>query len=122
MKNPNANVIIKRMVRLKQMRHSREEFFELWGKLRHLLYLTPEYKTWLVEVRNKTGHKCARENCTKRGRDCHHIIRVYSDPTKALDIDNGEYLCYTHHKKEHADGTGRVRHVRNRRAKQSVSN
>jgi 5-methylcytosine-specific restriction endonuclease McrA len=44
------------------------------------------------------------QRCDKKGREVHHKIRVYDDPSRALDVNNGELLCKRchnlHHKKE----------------------
>jgi 5-methylcytosine-specific restriction endonuclease McrA len=53
----------------------------------------------MIEVRARACGKC--ERCGKGGREVHHRIRVYDDPSLALDPDNGELLCIKCHKKEH---------------------
>jgi len=39
--------------------------------------------------------------CGKKGRHVHHKVRVYDDPTLAVEPDNGEFLCVACHRKEH---------------------
>ena len=103
--------ILRRMVNLKKKWRDRADFFKFYSKLREMLYLTPEYKNFLAEVRAKSVGMCVRSACSKRGRHVHHKVRVYADPLQAVDVSNGEYLCVGCHKKEHADGSGRVRAV-----------
>lgn len=107
---PPAAVILKRLVNAKKLYLGRTAFFEIWGKLRTMLYDTPEYKAFLCEVRGRCSHRCTK--CDRRGRHVHHIIRVYDDPLKALDPDNATFLCVPCHKKEHKNGTGRNRRKR----------
>lgn len=87
------------MLRLKKLGH--RNFFEIWGTLREQLYRTPEYQQFLKEVRARSSYMCAALRCTRKGRHVHHKIRVYEDPTKAVDPDNGIFLCVPCHKKEH---------------------
>ena len=81
---------------------AREEFFKKWNKLRRLLYETPDYQMFLLEVRERAEGRC--ERCSKPGREVHHKVRVYDDPSLSLDVNNGELLCKRchklHHKKE----------------------
>lgn len=93
------------MVNLKKSWRDREEFLQLWGKLRSLLFDTPEYKAFRAEVIARASGRCQRNLCRKRGREVHHIITVYSDPMKAVDVTNGMYVCKACHKKEHIHGS-----------------
>lgn len=75
------------------------EFFRKWNRYRKMLYDTLEYKMFLGEVKARSGGKC--ELCRKAGREVHHKVRVYDDPSLTLCVDNGVYLCYKCHKKQH---------------------
>ena len=90
------------MKRLKSTFIPREEFLKKWSKLRQLLYKTPQYKAFLLEVRTRAGYKCQRDRCMKSGRHVHHKVRVYDNPDMCLDPANGEFLCVACHRKEHA--------------------
>lgn len=109
MSPPSAETCIKRLVKLKSMWIESDKFFELWGKVRHDLYKTPEYKMFLIEVRSRSNYKCTGHCCIKKGRHVHHIIHVYQDPTKAIDPDNGTFLCVACHRKEHKRGITRAK-------------
>jgi 5-methylcytosine-specific restriction endonuclease McrA len=85
--------------RLKSKWHPPEEFFKKWNKYRKLLYETAEYQTLLAEVRARACGMC--ERCQKRGREVHHKVRVYDDPSLALDPNNCEFLCRPCHTKHH---------------------
>ena len=87
------------MVRLKKGWIPRDEFFKKWKRLREMLYDTRDYNLFLTEVRTRAGHRC--ERCPRPGREVHHKIRVYDDPSLACDVDNGEFLCGPCHKKHH---------------------
>lgn len=88
------------MKRLKTGYVPRKEFLQKWGRLRELLYKTPEYQSFLREVRIRALYECER-GCGKKGRHVHHKIRVYDDPDKSVDPQNGEFLCIGCHRKEH---------------------
>jgi len=89
-------------VRIKKKWMPPVEFFKKWNKYRKLLYETAEYQAFLFEVRARACGLC--ERCGKTGREVHHRIRVYDDPSLSLSVDNGELLCKRchnlHHKKE----------------------
>lgn len=95
-----------------------KEFFALWGKLRKLLEKTPEYIEFRSIVKNSQSYLCT---CGKPGRQVHHMTRVYDDPTLAIDPDNGVYLCVKCHKKEHKDGSGKVKLFRFNKWKTSTT-
>lgn len=65
---------------------------------------TPEYKIWHKRVLLRDGYTC-RECFDKGVVDkhidliVHHIIPVYVDSTKIVDIDNGITLCVNCHRK-----------------------
>jgi 5-methylcytosine-specific restriction endonuclease McrA len=97
-----AKKLIRALVNLKKKWIGLEEFFKKWNKIRKLLYETAEYRAFLLEVRTRANGEC--HLCGKRGREVHHIVRVYDDPTKCLDVDNGMLLCIRCHKKQHTKG------------------
>jgi len=98
-KSPPCNVIIKRLINLKKLGH--KDFFGIWNILRDQLYRTPEYQSFLKEVRMRSAYLCTGNRCSRKGRHVHHIVRVYEDPSKAVDISNGTFLCVSCHRKEH---------------------
>jgi len=93
-----AKKLIRALILLKKKWIGPEEFFKKWNKCRKLLYETAEYKAFLLEVRTRDGGLC---KCGKMGREVHHIIRVYDDPSLALETDNAVLLCVRCHKKQH---------------------
>ena len=101
--DPKSTVgkIIRRMNRLKTRFQPRKEFLQKWNKLRQELYETAEYKMFLVEVRTRASFRCQIDGCSKPGREVHHVIRVYDDPSKCIDPENGMFLCLACHRKQH---------------------
>ena len=93
--------IVRRMKCLKTRFAPRTEFLRKWNKLRRELYETTEYKLFLVEVRTRAGFMCQTDGCRKRGREVHHVIRVYDDPDLCIDPANGKFLCLACHRKQH---------------------
>lgn len=93
--------IIRRMNRLKKGFVPRTEFLRKWNKLRKELYETTEYKLFLVEVRTRANFNCQTDGCRGKGREVHHIIRVYDDPSLCVDPSNGMFLCLKCHRKQH---------------------
>lgn len=91
--------ILRALSRLKKSWQPPEEFFRKWNRYRKMLYETAEYKTFLLEVRARAGGLC--EECGKPGREVHHKIRVYDDPSLALVVDNGQLLCKKCHNLQH---------------------
>lgn len=74
-------------------------FLKTWTRLRRILNLTPEYARWRWLVRERAGGAC--ERCAEAGQHAHHIEPLAYNPDRALDPDNGEYLCVRCHKKHH---------------------
>lgn len=59
-----------------------------------------EYVAWVKAVYKKSDGKC--EMCgSEENLEAHHIIGLNKDFSKALDIENGQLLCDTCHKKLH---------------------
>lgn len=77
----------------------RSEWFKKWNRLRYLLYRTIEYRNFLDLVKMRAGYKC--EHCGELGQEVHHIVKVYDEPSLALEESNGEFLCKKHHKMRH---------------------
>lgn len=102
---PPAAITIQRMLnlkkKLKKFKIPKADFFRLWDLLRDDLYNTLEYQTLLTTVRLRARYNCEDLGCKKKGRQVHHEISVYSDPTKALDPDNCKFLCISGHRKRH---------------------
>lgn len=95
-----AKLLIKALQKLKTRYLPREEFLKKWNKIRRLLYETGEYQAFLIEVRVRANYMC-EEGCGKKGREVHHVIPVYKDPSLAVDVKNGKFLCSRCHKKQH---------------------
>lgn len=74
-------------------------------------YDSPEHKAWRLAVLRKAGWQCEMivdgVRCHRRHPErmfADHIIERRDDPSKALDIDNGQCLCGAHHsEKTHAE-------------------
>lgn len=101
--DPKSDIarIIRKLQRLKKAAFKeRIEFYKKWNKLREMLYNTVEYKDFLREIRERAGYRC--EKCASPGRQVHHKIRVYDNPTLCIDRSNGIYLCTKCHHKEHS--------------------
>jgi len=94
--------LIRRMKRLKTRPLVSIEFFKKWKQVRLDLYKTPEYQSFLVEVRTRAMFFCERR-CGKKGRHVHHKVRVYDNPDLVVSASNGEFLCIACHNKEHRD-------------------
>jgi 5-methylcytosine-specific restriction endonuclease McrA len=101
----SADLIIRAMVGLLEARRTckikRLTFLKTWGRLRRLLALTPEYARWRWNVRERAGGAC--ERCAEVGHHAHHKVPVAHEPARALDPENGEYLCRRCHKAEHRE-------------------
>ena len=98
-RKPSAKALIRALGRMKKNFISPVEFFSRWNKYRRMLYDTPEYKFFMTEVKDTADRKC--ELCGRAGREVHHKVRVYDDPSLTLCVDNGIYLCVRCHKKQH---------------------
>lgn len=74
-------------------------------------YNTPEHKAWRVAVLRKAGWQCEKivdgMRCPRKYPDrlfADHKVERGDDPSKALDVDNGQCLCGAHHtEKTHAE-------------------
>lgn len=75
---------------------SRGQFIRAWAKLRRMLELTPEYKAFRAAVILRAGGAC--EECAEVGHHVHHKKPVAFYPDLVLDVDNGQYLCFKHHR------------------------
>lgn len=99
----SATLIIDAMVGLLESRRTKKvtrlTFLKVWGRLRRLLALTPEYARWRWSVRDRAGGAC--ERCAEPGNHAHHQVPVAHEPLRALDLSNGEYLCLRCHRAEH---------------------
>lgn len=99
----SADLVIRAMIGLLDARRSKKikriTFLKVWGRLRRLLALTPEYARWRWNVKTRAGGAC--ERCAEPGNHAHHKEPVARNPAKALDLSNGEYLCWRCHKAEH---------------------
>jgi 5-methylcytosine-specific restriction endonuclease McrA len=98
----SAQRIIAALIRCKRNFVPRAEFFAKWGRLRKRLYLTKEYNLFLSEVRFRASGMCQGIRCSRKGRHVHHVVRVYDDPSLALDPNNGMFLCVKCHKAIHS--------------------
>lgn len=81
---------------------SPDEWYKKWNKTRSALFDTPEYQIFRAEVILRAGGLC-QEYCGRRGKEVHHVIRVVDNPNKALDPNNGVFLCRKCHKEIHHD-------------------
>lgn len=54
---------------------------------------------WAMAVRARAGGKC--QICGALGIHAHHIVPRWKDPTKAIDLNNGIYLCGKCHAEAH---------------------
>ena len=106
-KNISAELILRAMQGLLEARWqkkiTRGSFLKVWGRLRRLLALTPEYVRWRWYVKDRAGGAC--ESCAEPGHHAHHIVPVAHEPALALDLSNGKFLCRKCHRSEH-------RHIR----------
>jgi hypothetical protein len=60
---------------------------------------TKEYVSWVKAVLERAEYKC--EECgSTENVEAHHIISLYTDFSKGLDLDNGQALCKKCHKKK----------------------
>lgn len=98
--NISAELAIHAMKGLLEARRAanlgRLRFLKTWTVLRRSLEATPEYQEWRRLVRERAGGAC--ETCGEPGQQCHHLEPVAWNPDKALDPDNGRYLCIRCHK------------------------
>jgi len=64
----------------------------------------PEYKQWVLNVRNRDGWKCKISNSDCSGRlETHHILGWKSHPELHYQINNGITLCHFHHPRKRED-------------------
>lgn len=75
-------------------------------------YNTPEHGEWRRKVIERAGHRCQAPGCTVAAPSrlyADHIVEL-RDGGAALDVDNGQALCASHHSaKTIAARTARLR-------------
>lgn|ERR1700674_3386626 len=74
-------------------------------------YSSPAYRTWRAAIIARAGGCCQAPGCGKSaGRlFADHIVEIRDDPSRALDISNGQALCPRHHTlKTHASRLKRL--------------
>lgn len=60
---------------------------------------TKEYVAWSRAVIERAGGRCEECGSTER-IEAHHKISLYTDFSKALDLENGQALCHECHKEK----------------------
>lgn len=81
-------------------------------------YLTPAHRAWRAQVLERAGRRC--EAVDQRGHRCSkaepehrmfadHIVEL-RDGGRALDLNNGQALCFSHH--ERKSGAERARRLK----------
>lgn len=100
----SAHALIEALHEIKTNRKfwDKPKFFQKWNRIRRSLYLTTEYRNFLLEVRTRADGMCQGKKCFKKGRHVHHVVRVYDDPSRTLDCSNAVYLCVKCHHRIHA--------------------
>lgn len=53
-------------------------------------------KYWSIVVKQRDGHECQVEGCTKNNVNAHHIFSRKNHSTR-WDVSNGISLCFYHH-------------------------
>lgn len=101
MTKPLMSIELLAMVKLLGMRdHINEEsFWKMYKKLRRLFYQSTAWRKLATKVRRKQG-KCMF--CKKTvPLDVHHVVYLFNDPTRGLDMTNLVALCRKHHNEIH---------------------
>ena len=75
----------------------------MYGELRTELASTVEYAEFHFALVTRAKGMCEREGCTATGRHVHHKKPVSRYPSKALEVDNGEYVCVECHQELHPE-------------------
>lgn len=69
------------------------------------VYNTDKWKKLRVLklMKNPLCEMCLKEGVVKQGFDCHHVVPILEDMTKAFDEDNLMTLCRMHHIQIHEE-------------------
>lgn len=104
---PSCGKLVRIMTKMDEIGRA---FYRLWCPDCHLQSLdmipAPGRSTskhqlarWAMAVRARAKGKC--QLCGADGIHAHHIIPKWKDKSKALDLDNGIFLCGPCHAKAH---------------------